>query len=132
IQESSAGLDAGELQQLLDVKSVKPMLTQLFQKELLSRETVEGRFVYFPSRKNSQRKQQKQRREIDQKKKEALALLPLENIIALLVEIIRRPKNTPRQWAHRLTQQGIRIATSDIRLVLDHYGIDPKKGLLNF
>ena len=54
---------------------------------------------------------------------------PLEQVIALLVEIIQRPQNTPRQWAQRLARQQIRLSTKDIRKILDHYGIDRKKGL---
>jgi hypothetical protein len=130
VQESPAGQRADELQQLLDVKSVKPALTRLFQNQALTREKVDGHFVYFPARQASRRKQLKQRQE-DQEAKEASALPPLEHLVALLVEIIRRPKSTPRQWARRLAQHGIRIAPIDIQRVLDHYRIDPKKGLLN-
>ena len=53
-----------------------------------------------------------------------------KTIIALLVEIIRRPQNTPRQGARRLTQEGIYLGTDDIETVRDHYGIDLKKGPL--
>ena len=53
-----------------------------------------------------------------------------KTIIALLVEIIRRPQNTPRQGARRLAQGGIPLGTDDIEAVRDHYGIDLKKGLL--
>ena len=131
VQESSAGLTAEQLQQLLEVKNVKPTLTRLVQNKSLTRETLDGRFVYFPLQQAPRRKQQKQRKKENQEVREAHSLPPLEQIIALLVEIIRRPKNTPRQWARRLTQQGVRVATGDIQLVLDHYRIDPKKGLLN-
>ncbi len=131
VQDSPAGLGADELQQLLDVKSVKPALTRLFQNMSLTRETIDGRFVYFPVHVSSRRKQQLLRRKQSEEVKEARALPPLEHVVALLVEIIGRPKNTPRQWARRLTQWNIRITTRDIRRVLDHYQIDPKKGLLN-
>jgi hypothetical protein len=42
---------------------------------------------------------QKQRRQKDLRQARAAQLPPLEQIIALLVEIIRRPQSTPRQWA---------------------------------
>jgi hypothetical protein len=131
VKDSPAGLRADELQQLLDVKSVKPALTRLFQTMSLTRETIDGQFVYFPVHVSSRRKQQQLRRKQSQEIKEARVLPPLEYIVALLVEIIRRPNNTPRQWIRRLTQRNIRITTRDIQRVLDHYRIDPKKGLLN-
>ena len=55
-----------------------------------------------------------------------------QHVIALLVEIIRHPQQTPRQWARRLARQGIRWRTPQIQAVLDHYGLSVKKGLLSF
>lgn len=59
-------------------------------------------------------------------------LPPLEHIIALLVEIIRRPKNSPRQWAGRLARQQIHLSQGDILTIWEHYQIDRKKGLFTF
>ena len=130
VQESPAGLTAEQLQQLLKLKNVKPNLTRLIEKKSLAREKIEGRFIYFSLPDASARKQQKQRKKEIEQARTTQVLPPLEHIIALLVEIIRRPQNTPRQWGRRLTRQGVRIATADIQAVLDHYQIDPKKGLL--
>jgi hypothetical protein len=132
VQESSAGLDADQLQQLLHVKNVKPILTRLIHNESLTRERIDTRFVYFPRQQPSRTRQAKQRKKQTHEALATRALPPLEHIIALLVEIIRRPKNTPRQWARRLGQRGVRLGTSDIQAVLDYYQIDPKKGLLNY
>jgi hypothetical protein len=52
-----------------------------------------------------------------------------QHVIALLVEIIRHPRQTPRQWARRLAQQGIRLRAAEIQAVLDHYQLSVKKGL---
>ena len=130
VQESSAGLTADDLQQRLHVKNVKPTLTRLIHNESLTREKSGGRFVYFSGPQTSRGRQQKQRKENAEQARAARALPPLEQIIALLVEIIRRPQHTPRQWGRRLARQGIRLPTADIQHVLDHYQIDPKKGLL--
>ena len=130
VQESSAGLTAEQLQQLLKVKNVKPMLTRLIENESLTREKIDGPFVYFPRQQTSRGRQQKQRKAESEQAKAARALPPLQSIIALLVEIIRRPKNTPRQWARQLARQGVPINTNDIQTVLDHYQIDRKKRLL--
>jgi len=106
------------------VKNVRPAVGKLVQQGRLAREKMSGRFVYFPVGNTTERRQR--RREM-----EAPAALPsLEHVIALLVEIIQRPRNSPRQWAQRLARQQIRLSTDDIRKVLDHYGIDRKKGLL--
>jgi len=131
VEESSDGLTAEQLQQLLQVKNVKPTLTRFIQNQSLTREKIERRFVYFPRQRGARRRQQKQRKENVQKTLARRALPPLEQMIALLVEIIRRPANTPRQWARRLARHGVRLTTADIQHVLDHYQIDPKKGLLN-
>jgi hypothetical protein len=38
--------------------------------------------------------------------------------LRLLVEMIRHPQQTPRQWARRLARQGIRLRTPEIQVVL--------------
>ena len=129
VEESSAGLTAQQLQQLLKVKSAKLNLNRLIEKNALTRQTMEGRFVYFSLASASERKQRKQREKETEQARATHALPPLKQIIALLVEIIQRPQNTPRQWARRLSRQGVRIGMADIQTVLDRYQIDPKKGL---
>lgn len=128
VQESSAGLSAGQLQQLLTIKNVKPTLTQLIKKQSLTREEIGGRFVYFPQQQTARRQKLKQRKAEVEQAEATRSLPPLEHIIALLVEIIRRPENTLRQWARQLARQGLRIPISDIQAVLDHYPIDKKNG----
>ena len=130
IQDSSTGLTAEQLQQLLEVKNVRPVLTRRVEQNSLSREKMGGRFVYFPLQPGTRAEQQKQRQKETAAAQAELSLPPLEHIIGLLVEIIRRPQNTPRQWARRLRQQGLHLGTGDIQSVLGHYGIDLKKGLL--
>jgi len=49
------------------------------------------------------------------------------HVIALLVEMIRHPQQTPRQWARRLAHQGIRLKTHEIQAVLEHYQLSVKK-----
>ncbi len=129
VQESSAGLTAEQLQQLLHLKNVKPHLTRLIEKKLLVREKMERRFVYF-ARPEAPGRRQKQQRKKELEQALVPRLPPLEQIIALLVEIIRRPQSTPRQWARQLSRHGVRMSAGEIQAVLDHYHIDPKKGLL--
>jgi len=130
VQESPDGLTAAQLQQLLKLENVKPTLTRLFQKDSLARENIHGRFIYFALSDAAGKKQRKQRKKAIQRESAKRQLPPLEQIIALLVEIIRKPQNSPRQWARQLSRKGVRIGVTDIQTVLDHYQIDPKKGLL--
>jgi len=123
VESSEAGMTPDQLQQLLQVKNVRPALGRLVQQGRLSREKVSGRFVYFPVKDDSGSRDRR-------RQMEAPAVLPpLEHVIALLVEMIQRPQNTPRQWTNRLARQQIRLSTEDVRVILDHYGIDRKKGL---
>jgi hypothetical protein len=61
------------------------------------------------------------------------SVLPLpepQQIIALLVEMIRHPQQTPQQWARRLRRRNIRLGTRDIKAVMERYQLTVKKGLL--
>ena len=129
VQQSPAGLDAEQLEEMLGVRFVKSHLSRLFQRGALGREKCEGRFVYFTLVAAGCEKQQHKRNADAQTALAARRLPPLEHIIAALVEIIRRPRGTPQQWARRLKQQGVPIAAKDIEAILAHYEIDPKKGL---
>ncbi len=130
VENSAAGMTAQEVEQLLHVKNVKPTLTRLIQQQRVTRQRIDGRFIYFPLAKTRQQKQQKQRGQQQRQARAERTLPPLEHIIALLVEVIERPKNTLKQWSRRLKQRGIPLGTPDIQTVLDHYEIDRKKGLL--
>ena len=132
VGESSAGLTADQLRRLLHLKDVQPLLIRLIQRQLVTREKMEGCFVYFPLQEAPRRKLQNQRKKEIERAHAVRSLPPPEHIIALLVQIIQRPRDTPRQWARRLVQRGIRIGSKDIQVILEHYGIDSKKGLLNF
>ena len=122
-ENSEAGMTPEQLQQLLQLQNVRPALARLFQQGRLAREKMSGQFVYFPLVDASHRLER--RREMES----PVVLPPLEQIIALLVEIIQRPQNSPRQWASRLARQQIRLSTEDIQAILEHYEIDQKKGL---
>ena len=128
VERSSAGLTAQQLQELLHMENLKPILTRLTQRKALTRERIHARFVYFAPQNTVRSGQQQERQAELEQAATQVALPPLDDIVSLLVEIIRRPDNTPRQWARRLTQKGIRIGTSDIQAVLNHYGIREKKG----
>ena len=127
IERSSSGMTALELAELLRVRNAKPLLTQLILKQRLWREAVDRSFVYLAVE-QSRHEQQLQRR-IEQA---SVRLLPEpQQIIALLVEMIRHPQQTPRQWAQHLARRDVRLDPQDIRAVIEHYHLSVKKGLLN-
>lgn len=130
VENSEAGMTPEQLQQELHVNNVRPTLSRLIQQNRLTREKISGHFVYFPLRETSRQQQRKRRTE--RTAEPFRALPPLEHIIALLVEIIQRPQNSPRQWARRLARHNIGLSTKDIQAVFDHYHIDRKKGLFTF
>jgi len=129
VEHSSAGLTAQQLQQLLHIENLKPILTRLMQRKSLTRERIKACFVYFAPQSTARSGQHQQRKAQLEQAATHDALPALDDIVGLLVEIIRRPDKTPRQWARRLAQKGIRLGTHDIQAVLTHYGIDVKKGL---
>jgi len=127
VDHSAAGMTARELADLLHVRNAKPLLAQLAMKERLRRETVGRSFVYLASE-PGQREQQLRRCN----EQVLLRALPEpEQIIALLVEVIRHPRQAPRHWARQLARRDIHLDTQEILAVLAHYGLSPKKGLLN-
>jgi hypothetical protein len=129
VRNSQSGLTAEQLQQRLGVKNLKPALSRLVDQQRLKREKIENHFVYFPRQVTARKKQQKRRKREGLPRLDTADLPSVEHIIALLVEIIAHPKNTPRQWSRRLARQGIRIPPKRIQAVLEHYQIDLKKGL---
>lgn len=130
VENSVAGLTAQQLESMLSVPNVKPVLTRLIDQRLITRERISGPFVYFSLKQKNRTKQHQQRREDVHQATAERRLPSLDQIIALLVEIIRRPRGTPREWARRLVRRGVRMRTEDIQAVLAHYDIYPKKGLL--
>jgi hypothetical protein len=127
IERSPEGMMARELEELLHVRNAKPLLTQLILKQRLWRESLGRSFVYLAVEQS--RHEQQLRRRIEQA---PVRLLPEpQQIIALLVEMIRHPQQTPPQWARRLARSDIRLGTQDISAVMEHYHLSVKKGLLN-
>lgn len=125
VEHSAAGLTAVELAELLRVDHVRPLLHKLAGEKRLRREVVARSFVYFAAAPGRYEQQRRCRRE-----QAAMRRLPeAEHIIALLVEMIRHPRQKPGQWAHNLARQGIGIDADDIRAVMAHFDLSPKKGL---
>lgn len=127
IERSPEGMTAQELADLLRIRNAKPLLTGLTVKQRLGRESLGRSFVYLAAEEG--RRVQQLRRRIEQA---AVRHLPEpQQVMALLVEMIRHPRQTPQQWARRLARSDIRLGTQDINAVIKHYHLSVKKGLLN-
>jgi hypothetical protein len=129
VEESPSGLTAEQLQKMLGV-SVKSILPALVEKNSLVREKIEHCFVYFSTAQVRQKHQRRERRVAAEAEQSIVKAIPLEHVVALLVEIIKAPRDAPSQWVRRLSRKGVPLDERDVQRVLDHYRLDPKKGLL--
>jgi hypothetical protein len=121
---SPSGLEKNELQQLLGV-NVIPILSKLYHQGKLSREKVDGMFVYLQTNED-ERLRQLSHRESDTIKKKHPKLPEAERIIAVLVELIQRMELQPQQLARRLSGKGIKVTTTEIRAIFEHYQLTKK------
>lgn len=127
VEQSPQGMTAKELEDLLQVPNVKPLLPKLIHNGQLKREPLKGAFVYLPADMDNYEQQLNHR---------MAAIKPPQmpepqRVIALLVEMIQHPGQTPRQWARRLARQNIRLGVQDIKAVMECYHLTVKKTLLN-
>jgi hypothetical protein len=122
--DSRSGLEKNELQQLLGV-NVIPILSKLYHQGKLSREKVDGMFVYLQTNED-ERLRQLSHRESDTIKKKHPKLPEAERIIAVLVELIQRVEWQPQQLARRLSGKGIKVTTTEIRAIFEHYQLAKK------
>jgi hypothetical protein len=123
-------MTAREVEELLHVRNAKPLLSQLILKQRVWREAVGGSFVYLAVEQSRHEQQLERRRSEIALQPPLLPLPESQQIIALLVEMIRHPQQTPRQWARRLRRRNIRLGTRDIKVVMERYQLTVKKGLL--
>jgi hypothetical protein len=131
IELSAAGMTARELEGLLHIANVKPTLTHLAREGRLQRAKIAGAMTYFVGDLTRHQQQLPQRERDATAKRLAQPLPDPQHVIALLVEMIRHPRQTTRQWARRLARRGIRLRASEIRAVLDHYQQSVKKRILS-
>lgn len=127
IEQSPAGMTAGEVAELLHVGNARPLLCKLAAGRRLRREAFDRGFVYLAAEASRCEQQLGCRRE-----RAGTGQLPEPgHIIALLVEMIRHPRYRPGQWTRNLARQGISLDTEDVRAVMAQFDLSPKKGLWN-
>ena len=121
---SRCGLEKNELQQLLGV-NVIPIVSKLYRQGKLYREKVDGIFVYLQTNQDQWRRQLSNRASDIIKDKHRQLPEP-ERIIAVLVQLIHRVELQPQQLARRLSRKGIKVTTTEIRAIFEHYQLTKK------
>jgi hypothetical protein len=129
VERSPIGMTAHELADLLRMANLKPILTRLTLERRLERKKLDDVFVYMAAERSRHEQQLQGRQSELALRAAALALPEPQQIIALLVEMIRHPRQTPRQWARRLARRDIDLGIPAIRAVMEHYQLTVKKGL---
>lgn len=126
VYNSTPGLDANELQELLAV-NVTPTLIKLYGKDKLKREKIGGAFVYLHTKEQRRQRQLTKRQTKRESEIKRIALPEPERIIAVLVELIQRVELEPQQLIHRLATKGMKITTAEIQAIFVHYKLTQKK-----
>jgi hypothetical protein len=121
---SRSGLEKNELQELLGV-NVIPILSKLYHQGKVYREKIDGIFVYFQTDEDG-RWTQLSNRQFDTIKEKDTGLPEQERIIAVLIELIQRVELQPQQLARRLSRKGIKITTTEIGAIFQHYQLIKK------
>jgi hypothetical protein len=120
---SRSGLEKNELHKLLGV-NVIPILSNLYHQGKLYREKVDGIFIYLRTDEDGWWTQLSNRQSDAIREKPGLP--EPERIIAVLVELVQRVELQPQQLARRLSRKGIKISTTEIRAILQHYQLTKK------
>jgi hypothetical protein len=86
---------------------------------------VDGIFVYLQTNEDQWRRQLSNRASDIIKDKQRQLPEP-KRIIAVLVELILRVELQPQQLARRLSRKGMKVTTTEIRSILQHYQLTKK------
>ena len=122
IGRSEAGLDAGELRTLLGLDP-RSFLSAFADHPQLSREKLQGRFVYFSALPSVYARQRKRRGGLSASAREPTSI----EVVAILVEKIKHPALSPEALSRRLREQQIRVEAQSIENLFVRHGLEVKK-----
>lgn len=125
IKQSKTGFSAGELESLLDVP-VKPSLLRLCREGRLSREKVDTAFIYLAANAVQQETQLSKRQSQLKSALKHSRLPEPERIIAVLVELIKKPESEPNVIAKRLSSRCVHITTRQVKAIFTYYNLVKK------
>lgn len=122
IKCSIAGLDAGELSDLLGIP-IRSFLTAFQKHPDLKREKIQGRYVYFATVEKDYIRQRDKRAGMTRFKQ-----LPSDiEAILILVETIKNPHLSIEDLALKLRVNNCRVTPGSIRNLFDYHGLTIKK-----
>ncbi len=120
VRHSSGGLDAAKIGRLLGLPP-RSFLSHFRTATGLTRERIEGRFIYFCDE-EAVFLRQKQTRE--QRMQRLRRELPSDTVaVAVLADLINHPDSTLKACSRRLGRKGIDIHPEAIRRLLEYHGV---------
>lgn len=122
IGRSQAGLDAGELGSLLGLDP-RSFLSAFAGHPRITREKIEGRFVYYCAEASVYAAQRQRRGALSAKGRQPTA----HEAIAILVEKIKRPELSNEALSQRLRKQKLRVQAETIGNLFVQHGLAVKK-----
>ncbi len=125
IKQSKAGFSAGEFENILKVP-VKPSLLRLYRESRISREKVGAVYIYFAINTLQQERQLSERQSQLKSALEDSALPQPDRIIAVLVELIKKPHSEPDAIAKRLSSRHVHITTREVKAIFTYYNLVKK------
>jgi len=123
INHSSSGLHAEQVGDLIDY-APHSMLHRLIGKEAIRREKLYGKYVYFSCDKQEYKTQLNKYQSIQAQYREDE--IPCLIAIRLLIEKIRRPKDSTAQLVKQLQKDHVKISELQVTGFLEKHGIEKK------
>lgn len=127
VDQSDAGYSANELTEVVGLP-VGPVLSRLHAQARVHRERVGRHFVYVAGDGTRRARQIERRHAQHQAGIEQASLPPPEQIIAVLVELVRGPEREPPALARRLRRRGVSLSVDQVQAIFTRYDLAGKRG----
>lgn len=124
INASSCGMHAEAIGELIDY-APHSLLHTLCKKFLIRREKLHGRYVYFAVEEQLYRTQHSNYKSLPAQYSEDD--MPCTTAVNLLIEKIKRPRESPSELVRILSKKNIKISQLQIRRFFDKHGIEKKR-----
>jgi len=120
VRSSAMGLDASQIGRLLGV-SPRSFLFHFRNIPELTRERLEGRFIYFY---NEQAVFQEQKQSREQAMQKLRVEMPTNTVaVSVFADLIKHPDSTLKACSRRLKRKGIDIQPETISRLLEYHGV---------
>lgn len=129
VEQSPAGRTTHELNARLH-GDVAHVLSRLVKQGRLACHRLSGRQVVYLAADPQQQSQQLRRRQAEQVAPPPLGLptgMAVEDVLAVLRQMILCPKANPQQWASQLKAEHRTVSESQVRQVIQYYALEKKR-----